>query len=59
MFHSMTINAENIKQWAMTLGFQQVGVADTKLATYESRLKAWLKKNYHGKIEVHHLVGLP
>lgn len=51
MFHSMTINAENIKQWAMALGFQQVGVADTKLATYESRLKAWLKKNYHGNMD--------
>jgi len=40
-----------IKQWGLALGFQQVGITDTHLELYESRLTAWLEKNYHGSMD--------
>lgn len=40
--------AQNIKQWGLELGFQQIGITDTNLHLYEERFLNWLKKNYHG-----------
>jgi epoxyqueuosine reductase len=43
--------AQDIKQWGMSLGFQQVGICDTDLSAEEPRLQAWLDKQYHGEME--------
>jgi len=40
----------NIRQWAMELGFQQVGIADIDLSVYEDRLNQWLAKGYAGEM---------
>ena len=37
-----------IKSWGREAGFQQVGIADTDLATEEIRLQQWLEKGYQG-----------
>ena len=35
--------AQNIKQWGLELGFQQVGIADTDLSEAEPKLQAgWI-----------------
>ncbi|PHM74878.1 tRNA epoxyqueuosine(34) reductase QueG [Xenorhabdus kozodoii] len=41
----------NIKQWGLSLGFQQVGICDTDLSAEEPRLQAWLDKQYHGEMD--------
>ena len=43
--------ASQIKQWGAELGFQQVGVSDTKLAAHEARLQSWLANKFHGSME--------
>ncbi|GLR08070.1 tRNA epoxyqueuosine(34) reductase QueG [Mixta theicola] len=43
--------AQDIKQWGLSLGFQQVGICDTDLSLEEPRLQAWLDKQYHGEME--------
>ena len=43
--------AQNIKQWGLELGFQQVGIADTDLSEAEPKLQAWLDKHYHGEMD--------
>ncbi|EAO3106461.1 tRNA epoxyqueuosine(34) reductase QueG [Salmonella enterica] len=42
--------AQNIKQWGLELGFQQVGITDTDLRASEPVLQAWLDKQYHGEM---------
>ncbi|EAP9888453.1 tRNA epoxyqueuosine(34) reductase QueG [Salmonella enterica subsp. arizonae] len=42
--------AQNIKQWGLELGFQQVGITDTDLSASEPALQAWLDKQYHGEM---------
>jgi epoxyqueuosine reductase len=42
--------AQQIKQWGLDLGFQQVGITDTDLSAEEPRLQAWLDKQYHGEM---------
>ncbi|PWC16735.1 tRNA epoxyqueuosine(34) reductase QueG [Brenneria corticis] len=42
--------AQLIKQWGLSLGFQQVGICDTDLSAEEPRLQAWLDKQYHGEM---------
>lgn len=37
-----------IKEWGIALGFQQIGVTDTNLSDYEPKLAAWLEKQFHG-----------
>lgn len=37
-----------IRQWSEELGFQQLGVSNIDLGEAESRLKAWLGKQFHG-----------
>ena len=40
-----------IRQWGLELGFQQVGFADTDLATAERDLDQWLAEGRHGDME--------
>ena len=42
--------AEQVKQWGRELGFQQIGITDTNLATEEQRLEEWLDKGYQGEM---------
>ncbi|SJM91780.1 putative Fe-S electron transport protein [Crenothrix polyspora] len=50
--------AEQIKQWGLALGFQQVGITDTHLAEAEQHLQRWLAKDYHGEMAYMHQHGL-
>ncbi|WP_394753866.1 tRNA epoxyqueuosine(34) reductase QueG [Crenothrix sp.] len=50
--------AEQIKQWGLELGFQQVGIADTNLSDAEQHLQRWLAKDYHGEMDYMHRHGL-
>ncbi len=59
------INSQNnkelsvkIKQWGKELGFQQVGITDTKLHTAETHLHNWVAKGFHGTMDYMHKHGL-
>lgn len=43
--------ANKIKNWGLELGFQQVGITDTDLSTYEDRFLDWLQKGFHGEMD--------
>jgi len=43
--------AERIRRWGLELGFDQIGIADTDLVDYETRLEAWLDAGNHGEME--------
>jgi epoxyqueuosine reductase len=45
--------APDIKSWGRALGFQQVGIADTKLGEHETHLLNWLAAGRHG--EMHYM----
>lgn len=49
----MNALAQQIKQWAMALGFQQAGITDTKLTEAEHHLHCWLEQGHHG--EMHYM----
>jgi len=40
-----------IKFFAKSLGFNQVGISDIKLEKHEQYLNAWLKNDYHGEMD--------
>jgi len=40
--------AEDIKAWGLEVGFQQIGISDTRLGEHEAHLQAWLAKGRHG-----------
>ncbi|NHB86887.1 MULTISPECIES: tRNA epoxyqueuosine(34) reductase QueG [Photorhabdus] len=40
----------SIKQWGLSLGFQQVGICDIDLSAEEPKLQEWLDKQYHGEM---------
>lgn len=40
--------AKSIKAWAKSLGFQQVGIADTDVSQHNNALKSWVESGYHG-----------
>jgi epoxyqueuosine reductase len=40
--------ADEIRQWGLALGFQQVGITDVDLGAAEPRLQSWLAQQYHG-----------
>ncbi|NBB93753.1 MAG: tRNA epoxyqueuosine(34) reductase QueG [Gammaproteobacteria bacterium] len=42
---------ERIRQWGRELGFAEVGIADTDLSLYESRLDEWLSEGRHGEMD--------
>lgn len=41
----------HIKRWGLELGFQQVGITDTRLDEDEAWLLQWLKAGHHGEME--------
>ena len=43
--------AEQIKDWGLELGFQQVGITDTDLAKDEKYLLKWLDQSMHGEMD--------
>ena len=42
--------ADQIRQWGMQAGFQQVGITGVDLPEDEARLLEWLQKNRHGEM---------
>jgi len=40
-----------IKQWGNELGFQQVGITDVDLSSYEPNFQAWLDNGYHADMD--------
>jgi len=50
--------SEQIKQWGVELGFQQVGITDTHLQQAEQRLEYWLKQGYHAELDYMYKHGL-
>ncbi|MBI6190286.1 MULTISPECIES: tRNA epoxyqueuosine(34) reductase QueG [Providencia] len=48
---NLDLLAQNIKQWGVEAGFQQVGICDTDLSAEEPKLQAWLDKQFHGEME--------
>jgi epoxyqueuosine reductase len=42
---------DDIRRWGRELGFDQVGIADTDLASYEARLDQWLAEGLHGEMD--------
>lgn len=42
---------DEIRQWGLELGFQQVGITDVDLSAREPQLEEWLKKNFHGEMD--------
>jgi epoxyqueuosine reductase len=42
--------AGQIKHWGQELGFQKLGICDTKLGNHEARLEKWLEKKFHGSM---------
>ncbi len=42
--------AQQIKQWGIALGFQQVGITDTQLTVAEQHLATWLQNHYQGEM---------
>jgi epoxyqueuosine reductase len=49
--------ADNIKQWAVELGFQQAGIADIELSQHEAYLNKWLAAGYRGEMDYMHKHG--
>ena len=41
---------EQLRLWALELGFSQIGVADVNLASAEPGLRAWLEAGFHGEM---------
>ncbi len=42
--------AEQVKDWGLELGFQQIGICDTDLAKDEKYLLKWLNQAMHGEM---------
>ena len=40
--------ASHLDSWAVDLGFQQIGIADTDLSEYAPDFRAWLEKRFQG-----------
>jgi epoxyqueuosine reductase len=45
-----TALARDIKRWGLELGFQQVGITDTRLDEDEAHLLDWLAHGHHGEM---------
>lgn len=43
--------ADKIKQWAIELGFEKVGICDVDLSEHEHALQRWLDAGYHGEMD--------
>ena len=42
---------DNIRQWALELGFQQIGISDIDLTQHQLHLQDWLAKHFHGNMQ--------
>ncbi|MBE0469517.1 MAG: tRNA epoxyqueuosine(34) reductase QueG [Methyloprofundus sp.] len=49
---------QQIKQWGLELGFQQIGISDTDLQQAERRLQHWLAQGYHADMDYMYKHGL-
>jgi len=58
MDKAMNELSQQIKQWGLELGFQQVGISDTDLQQAELRLQHWLAQGYHADMDYMHKHGL-
>lgn len=47
-YHSL---ADQIKQWAIELGFDKVGISDIDLKDQEPALQKWLDAGFHGEMD--------
>jgi len=47
----------DIRQWGIDLGFQQIGVSDIDLSQAEERLAEWLAMKFHGTMAYMHQHG--
>lgn len=45
---TLALLAQRIKAHGLTLGFQQIGIADVDLRSHQPHLQAWLDKGYNG-----------
>ena len=43
--------ANSIKSWGKALGFSEVGITDTDLASAERHYQAWIEKGFHGDMD--------
>jgi epoxyqueuosine reductase len=43
--------AADIRDWASTLGFQQLGISDVELGDDEAHLQSWLEAGRHGEMD--------
>jgi epoxyqueuosine reductase len=43
--------AKQIKEWALELGFEKVGICDVDLTEHEGELQRWLDAQYHGNMD--------
>ncbi|MBY8233833.1 tRNA epoxyqueuosine(34) reductase QueG [Vibrio fluvialis] len=43
--------ADQIKSWAIELGFEKVGICDVDLSQHETALQQWLDAGYHGEMD--------
>lgn len=41
---------DNIKQWGIALGFNEIGITDTNLQAEEVEHQAWIAKGFHGEM---------
>ncbi len=39
---------QDIRQWGLELGFQQIGITDIDLSKHQQHLQHWLQRNFHG-----------
>lgn len=49
---------EQLRGWALGLGFSQIGVADIDLSSAEPGLLAWLEAGFHGQMHYMQAHGL-
>jgi len=43
--------ADQIKTWALELGFADIGICDTNLSRHEEKFLEWIDKGYHGEMD--------
>lgn len=55
---AMDALAQQIKQWGLTLGFNEVGISDLDLSQAERQLESWLDKGFHGEMDYMQRHGL-
>jgi len=43
--------ADDIKQWGLSLGFNEIGITDTNLQEAEVEHQTWIAKGFHGEMD--------